>query len=153
MRHSRYLWIVMIIMSCLVVIITWKSPQNVVSAMTQPQFADSPRVVVQRFWDCLDTRQLDLVDQFLAGKEMSPTGKKEIENWKSLVEKKPLLSLQKLEFLSSSSPQSVIIRVSWTSPLKENFTATYSMETQQTSTGWKISQIQKITPQSMADLH
>ncbi|WP_434512618.1 hypothetical protein [Desulfitobacterium sp. AusDCA] len=152
MRHSRYLWFVMIIMSCLVTIIAWKSPQNVVSAMAQPQFADSPRVVVQRFWDCLDTRQLDLVDQFLSGKEMSPTGKHEIENWKSLVEKNPLLSLQKLEFLSSSSPQSILIRVSWTSPLKENVTATYAMETQSTSSGWKISQIQKFSPQSMVNL-
>lgn len=152
MRHSRYLWFVMIIMSCLVIIIAWKSPQKVVSAMVQPQFADSQRVVVQRFWDCLDNRQLDLVDQFISGKEISPMGKHEIENWKSLVEKNPLLSLQKLEFLSSSTPQAVVIRVSWTSPLKENVTATYSMETRSTSSGWKISQIQKITPQSMANL-
>lgn len=150
MRHSRYLWYFMIIMSCLVIMIAWKTPQSVVSAMAQPEFADSPRVAVQRFWDCLDNRQMELADQFLLNQELSPLGKYEIESWKGHVENNPFLSLKELEFLSSSSQKDMMIRVSWASPLKENLTATYVIETQSTSEGWKISQIKKITPQSMA---
>lgn len=150
MRHSRYLWFLMIIMSCLAVMIAWETPQTVVSAMTKPQFADSPRVAVQRFWDCLDTRQLELADQFLLSQDMSPHGKDEIKQWKELVQKNPFLSLKKLELLNSPSQQNMLIRVSWASPLNENLTATYAIETQSTPDGWKISQIKKITPQSMA---
>lgn len=150
MRHSRYLWFLVIIMSCLVVMVAWKTPQAVVSAMVQPQFADSPRAAVQRFWDCLDNRQLELADQFLLSREMAPLGKHEVESWKDLIEKNSLLSMQKLEFLSSTSPQAFVISVFWASPLNERFSATYSIETQSTPSGWKISQFKKITPQSMA---
>lgn len=150
MRQSRYLWFLMIILSCLVVMIAWKTPQAVVSAMAQPQFADSPRVAVQRFWDCLDNRQLELADQFLISQDLSPLGKYEVENWKERVEKDPFLSMKKLEFLSSSSQQDMMIRVSWDSPLHENLSTTYAIRTQSTPEGWKIAQIKKITPQSMA---
>ena len=151
MRHSRYLWFLLISIGCIVVMSALKTPQAVVSAMTQPQFADSPRVAVQRFWNCLDTRQLDLAEKFLVRTEMTPLGKHEVENWEDLVERNPLISLQKLEFLSSSSPQSLMIRVSWASPLDEKVSATYSVETQSTPDGWKISQIQKIISQSLAN--
>ncbi|AHF06725.1 hypothetical protein [Desulfitobacterium metallireducens] len=150
MRHSRYLWLLMIIMSCLVVMIAWKTPQAVVSAMAQPQFADTPRVAVQRFWDCLDTRQLEMADQLLLSQDLSPLGEYEVEKWKELVERDPFLSMKKLEFLSSSSQEDIIIRVSWASPLRENLSATYAIKTQSTPEGWKITQIKKITPQSMA---
>lgn len=150
MRHSRYLWILMISAICLVVVIAWKTPQSVVSAMAQPQFADSPRVAVQRFWDCLDNRQLELADQLILSQELSPMGMHEIATWKELVEKNPFLSLKKLEFLSASSQKGMLIRVTWASTLQDNITATYAIETQSTSEGWKISQIKKVTPQSMA---
>lgn len=150
MRHSRYLWFVIIVVSCLIVMITWKTPQTVVSAMTQPDFADSPRVAVQRFWNCLDTRQCELADQFLIRQDMNELSQKEIENWMTLVKKNPLISLQKLEFLSSSSPLSVLIRVFWVSPLDEKISAVYMCETQSTPSGWKISQLKKVASQSMA---
>ncbi|HVJ50363.1 hypothetical protein [Desulfitobacterium sp.] len=151
MRHSRYLWFLMIIMSCLVVMIAWKTPQAVVSAMAQPQFADSPRVAVQRFWNCLDNRQLELADQFLLSREMTPLGKHEVESLKDLVKKNPFISMKKLEFLNSSSPQdNMMISISWDSPLHEKLSSTYAIETRSTPEGWKISQITKITSQSLA---
>lgn len=149
MRHSRYLWFLVIILGCMVVMMAWKTPQTVVSAIAQPQFADSPRVAVQRFWDCLDKRQLELAEQFLLSQDLSSFGKQEVEIWKEQVEKNPFLSLKKLEFLNSSSEQEMMIRVFWTSPLKEDLSASYAIETKATSEGWKISQIKKITPQSM----
>lgn len=150
MRHSRYLWLLMIIVSCLVVVIAWKTPQSVVSAMAQPQFTDSPRVAVQRFWDCLDNRQLELADQLILSQELSPLGIQEVENWKELVEKNPFVSLKNLEFLSVSSPKDMMVRVSWASSLQDDVIVTYAIETQSTSEGWKISQIKKVVPQSMA---
>jgi hypothetical protein len=151
MRHSRYIWLLGITLICLIGITAWKSPQAVMVALTAPQNADSPRVAVQRFWGYLDSRQLELAEQLILSKQMNPLGKHEVETWEDRVEKNPLINLKKLEFVESSSPNVIIVRVNWSSPLNEEIRETYVMETVSSPEGWKIVQISKMSTQSLAD--
>lgn len=151
MRHSRYVWLLGITLMCLIGITAWKSPQAVMVALAEPQYADSPRVAVQRFWGYLDSRQLELAEQLLIPKQMNPLGKHEVEQWVARVEQNPLITLKKLEFLDSQIPNMIMVKVEWSSPLKEKFSETYVMETQSTLDGWKIVQIQKLSVQSLVE--
>jgi hypothetical protein len=149
MRHSRYVWLLVISLMCLLGITAWKSPQAVMFALAEPQYADSSRVAVQRFWGYLDSRQLALAEQLIVPKQMNPMGKYQVELWEDRVQKNPLITLKNLEFMESSSPNVIIVRVNWSSPLKEGIRETYAMETQSTLEGWKIVQITKVSPQSL----
>lgn len=150
MRHSRYVWLFGITLMCLIGITAWKSPQAIMVALTEPKYADSPRVAVQRFWGYLDSRQLDLATELLIPKEMNPLGKHEVELWEDRVERNPLITLKKLEFVDPSSPNMITVRVEWSSPLNEKIIETYMMETRSTPEGWKITQIKKMSEQSFA---
>lgn len=150
MARSRYVWLMGITLICLFGIVAWKSPQAVMVALTEPQYADSPRVAVQRFWGYLDTRQLDLAEQLLMSKELNPLGQQEFQLWKNQVKNNPLISLKKLEFVDSTQPNVIMVNVEWSSPIKEKIVETYVIETQPTSEGWKIIQIQKVNAQSLA---
>lgn len=150
MARSRYVWLMGITLICLFGIVAWKSPQAVMVALTEPQYADSPRAAVQRFWGYLDTRQLELAEQLLMSKELNPLGQQEFQLWKNQVKNNPLISLKKLEFADSAQPNVVMVNVEWSSPIKEKIVETYVMETQSTSEGWKIIQIQKVNAQSLA---
>ncbi|ACL21049.1 hypothetical protein DesLBE_0322 [Desulfitobacterium sp. LBE] len=150
MARSRYVWIMGITLVCLLGIVAWKSPQSVMVSLTQPHYADSPQAAVQRFWGYLDTRQLELAEQLLMAKELNPLGQQEFELWKAQVKNNPLISLKKMELADSPQPNSVLVNVEWTSPAKEKIVQTYVMETQATSEGWKIIQIQKLDVQSLA---
>ncbi|AFM00825.1 MULTISPECIES: hypothetical protein [Desulfitobacterium] len=150
MTRSRYVWIMGVTLICLLGIVAWKSPQAVMVSLTQPQYADSPRAAVQRFWGYLDTRQLELAEQLLVAKELNPLGQQEFELWKTQVRNNPLISLKKLGIADSPDPNSVMVNVEWTSPIKEKIVQTYVMQTQSTSEGWKIIQIQKVDVQSLA---
>lgn len=150
MRHSRYVWLMGITLMCLIGITAWKSPQAVMVALAEPQHADSPRVAVQRFWGYLDSRQLELADQLLIPKQLNPLGKHEVEQWVARVEQNPLITLKKLEFVDSQLPNVIMVKVEWSSPLKDKISETYAMETQSTPEGWKIVQIQKMSVQSLA---
>lgn len=151
MRHSRYVWLLGITLMSLIAITAWKSPQAVMVALAEPQYADSPRVAVQRFWGYLDSRQLELAEQLLVPKQMNPLGKHEVELWEARVEQNPLITLKKLEFADSPSPNMIIVKVEWSSPLKEKIVETYALETQSTPEGWKILQFKKMSVQSLAD--
>lgn len=153
MRHSRYVWLLGITLICLFGITAWKSPQAVMVALTEPQYADSPRVAVQRFWGYLDARQLDLAEQLILGKEMNPLGKQEVHVWQERVQQNPLINLKKIEFEDSlESKAKVVVRVHWASALKEEILETYVIETRQTPEGWKILQMDRINQQSSAGL-
>lgn len=151
MRYSRYVWLLGITLMCLIGITAWKSPQAVMVALAEPQYADSPRVAVQRFWGYLDSRQLDLAEHLIIPKQMNPLGKHEVEQWVARVEQNPLITLKKLEFVDSQIPNVIMVKVEWSSPLKEKILETYAMETQSTLEGWKIVQIQKMSVQSLAE--
>lgn len=150
MARSRYVWIMGITLVCLLGIVAWKSPQSVMVSLTQPHYADSPQAAVQRFWGYLDTRQLELAEQLLMDKELNPLGQQEFELWKAQVKNNPLISLKKMELADSPQPNSVVVNVEWTSPVKDKIVQTYVMETRATSEGWKIIQIQKLDVQSLA---
>ncbi|SHN82399.1 hypothetical protein [Desulfitobacterium chlororespirans] len=150
MARSRYVWIMGITLVCLLGIVAWKSPQSVMVSLTQPHYADSPQAAVQRFWGYLDTRQLELAEQLLMDKELNPLGQQEFELWKAQVKNNPLISLKKMELADSPQPNSVLVNVEWTSPVKDKIVQTYVMETRATSEGWKIIQIQKMDVQSLA---
>jgi hypothetical protein len=151
MRHSRYVWLLGITLMCLFGVTAWKSPQAVMVALSEPQHADSPQVAVQRFWGYLDSRQLNLAEQLLLGKEMNPLGKHEVEVWEDRVQRNPLINLKKLEFIDSEDSNSIFVRVNWSSPLEEEILETYIMETSETAEGWKITQMKRMTPQSSAN--
>lgn len=150
MARSRYVWIMGITLVCLLGIVAWKSPQSVMVSLTQPHYADSPQAAVQRFWGYLDTRQLELAEQLLMAKELNPLGQQEFELWKAQVKNNPLISLKKMELADSPQPNSVLVNVEWTSPVKDKIVQTYVMETRATAEGWKIIQIQKLDVQSLA---
>ncbi|MEL1135851.1 hypothetical protein AAC978_11760 [Desulfitobacterium sp. THU1] len=150
MARSRYVMVMAITLMCLIGIVSWKSPQAVMVALTEPQYADSPRVAVQRFWGYLDTRQLELAEQLVLAKDLNPFGQQEVELWKKQVTNNPLISLKKLEFANSLDPNIVMVSVEWSSPVKDKILETYLMETRSTAEGWKIIQIQKVNAQSLA---
>lgn len=150
MTRSRYVWLMGITLICLLGVVAWKSPQAVMVALTEPQYADSPQAAVQRFWGYLDTRQLELAEQLIDPKILNPLGQQEYALWESRVKNNPLINLKKLEFGSSAHPNVVVVNVEWTSPIKEKIVETYLMETQSTEEGWKITQIQKLNAQSLA---
>lgn len=150
MTRSRYVWLLGITLICLFGIVAWKSPQAVMVALSEPQYADSPQAAVQRFWGYLDTRQLDLAEQLIDPKNLNPLGQQEYALWKNRVKDNPLISLKKLEFGNYPNPNIVLVNVEWTSPIKEKIVETYLMETQPTDLGWKINQIQKLNAQSLA---
>lgn len=150
MRHSRYVWLLGITLMCLLGITAWKSPQAVMVALVKPQHADSPRVAVQRFWGYLDSRQLDLAEQLVLGQEMNPLDKHEVDLWKERVERNPLLNLKNLDLEDTKNPNSLIVRVNWTSPLKEQVLETYAIELRETPEGWKIFKMKQVSEQSLA---
>lgn len=149
MARSRYVWLMGITLICLLGIVAWKSPQTVMVALTQPEYAESPRAAIQRFWGYLDTRQLELAEQLLLTKELNPLGQKEFELWKGQVTNNPLISLKKMELADSPQPNILMVNVEWSSPIKEKIVDTYVMETKSTSEGWKIIQIQRVNVQSL----
>ncbi|MGE4273199.1 MAG: hypothetical protein AB7E31_10060 [Desulfitobacterium sp.] len=150
MARSRYVMVMAITLMCLIGIVSWKSPQAVMVALTEPQYADSPRVAVQRFWGYLDTRQLELAERLVLAKDLNPFGQQEVELWKKQVTNNPLISLKKLEFANSLDPNIIMVSVEWSSSVKDRILETYLMETRSTAEGWKIIRIQKVNAQSLA---
>jgi len=145
MRQSRYLWLLGISLFCLMTIIVLKTPQAVISTLADPQYGSSPRTTIQQFWKFMDLRQTNLARDLL----ILPKGsmdESEFAAWESLMNKDPLLSLQKVEFMNpdlENSPE-VIVRVSWTSSVEKVMTALFSMNLVQTENGWKIKGIKRI---------
>jgi hypothetical protein len=147
MRHSRYVWVLGLSLFCLFTIITFKTPQAVISALADSHYGNSPRSTVQHFWKLMDLRQTDLASDLLS----LPAGssdENELKVWVTRLNKDPLLSLQKLEFMNSDSSstisQTVVVRVFWTSPLQTAENEIFSMSLKQTEKGWLIQRIKRM---------
>ena len=149
MRQSRYLWILGLSIICVVTIISFQTPQTVISVLAHPNYQNNSRTVIQRFWDLLDSRQTDLAQGLL----LLPPGSAdaaEFKTWKETLDKDPLLSLQKVEFLNQETTQnsagapSIVVRVSWTSPIQNVQTVSYLMGLKATDNGWRIQQFKRL---------
>lgn len=145
MRQSRYVWLLGISLFCLMTIIVFKTPQAVISTLADPQYGSSPRTTIQQFWKFMDLRQTDLARELLILSRDS-SDESEFKAWESRMNKDPLLSLQKVEFLNPdlNDSKDVIVRVSWTSSVEKEMQATFSMNLVQSESGWKIKGIKRI---------
>ena len=145
MRYSRYVWFLGLSFFCLITIIAFKTPQTVVSALADPHYGDSPQKTVQHFWKLMDLRQTDLARDLLIVPEGS-LDQKEFSAWETRLNKDPLLSLQKLEFMNSDAALSlgVVVRVYWKSPTENVQYVTFSINLKQSEKGWRIEGIKRI---------
>ena len=147
MRQSRYVWLIGLSLLCLFTIITFKTPQTVISALADSHYRDSPRSTIQHFWALMDLRQTDLARDLLS----LPAGsldENEFNAWETRLNKDPLLSLKKVEFMNmdpnSATAQAVVLRVFWTSPVQDVQNVTFSMNLKQTEKGWCIERIKRM---------
>ena len=149
MRRSRYVWLLGISLFCLIALISLKTPQTVISTLADPQYGDSPRATIQNFWNLMDRRQTDLARDLLDLPEGS-SDENEFKAWETRLNKDPMLSLQKVEFMNSdsSSSQAEVVRVSWTSVNQGVQRVTFSVNLQQTEKGWRIQRIKQINDPS-----
>ncbi|TGE32345.1 hypothetical protein [Desulfosporosinus sp. Sb-LF] len=145
MRQSRYVWLLGISLFCLISIIALKTPQTVISTMADPQYGNSTRTTVQHFWKLMDLRQTDLARDLLKLPEGS-LDESEFKAWETRLNKNPMLSLQKVEFMTSDLgiSQGVVVRVFWTSPDQGVQHVTFSNDLIQTEKGWRIQRIKRI---------
>jgi len=145
MRHSRYVWVLGLSLFCLITIIALKTPQTVISALADPHYGDSPQQTIQHFWQLMDLRQTDLARDLLIIPEGS-LDQKEFTDWETRLNKDPLLSLKKLEFMNSDSSisQEVVVRVFWTSSIEDVQYVTFSINLKQSEKGWRIERIKRM---------
>ena len=144
MRQSRYVWLIGISLICLFTIVFLKTPQTVISTLADPQNGNSPRSTIQHFWNLMDFRQTNLAQELLD----VPAGSSdegEFRAWETKLNKDPLLSLQKVEFMNlDSSNRQAIVRISWTSPLNEVQSAVFSISLELTDRGWRITSLKRV---------
>jgi len=145
MRNSRFVWFLGLSLFCLVTIIALKTPQTVISALADPHYGDSPQQTIQHFWKLMDVRQTDLAGELLITSEGS-LDQKVFKDWETKLNKDPLLSMQKLEFMNSDLDlsQGVVVRVYWTSPIEAVQYVTFSINLKQSEKGWRIERIKQI---------
>ncbi len=143
MQHSRYVWLIGIISLCLFLTLSWKTPQAVITALADPSYSDSPQITVQRFWNFLDSRQVDLTKRLISS-DATTTSVSLLYEWEKVVEQDALLRLQRVEFLDLRNPQAVIVKVTCSSSLQQVQTAMYSFDVRRTNQGWRIWQIKQI---------
>ncbi|MCO1600407.1 hypothetical protein [Desulfosporosinus nitroreducens] len=145
MRQSRYVWLIGISLLCLMTIVVLKTPQAVISTLADPHYGNSQRTTIQQFWKYMDLRQIDLARDLVSLPKGS-ADESEFKVWETLMNKDPMLSLQKVEFMNPDldSSQDIIVRVSWTSSLEKVQQATFSMSLAKTEKGWQIQGIKQI---------
>lgn len=145
MRHSRYVWLLGLSLLCLITILTFKTPQTVITALADPNYGDSPQMTIQHFWKLMDLRQTDLAHELLVLPEGS-LDEKEFMTWKTRLNKDPLLSLQKVQFMNSEIglSKAAIVRVSWTSSIQEPQFFTFSIHLVHNEKGWRIQGLKQI---------
>jgi hypothetical protein len=144
MQHSRYLLLIGVVLLSLFLILSWKTPQSVMTSMTDPFYSNSPQITIQKFWNFMDLRQADLAKGLIRNEGTPIKGMDLVYEWERIVEEDALLKLQKIEFLDLRNPQAVIIKVTWSSSLHEGQTTMYSFDVRQTNRGWRIWGIKQI---------
>lgn len=145
MRSSRYLWFLGLSILCLVAIISFKTPQSVISALAEAHYGATPQQTIQHFWKLMDLRQMDLARNLVIMPEGSGE-QKEFTEWEAKLDRSPLLTLQKLEFLNSDPAveQGIVVRVFWGSPIEEVFDVMYSFNLKETDKGWQIERMRRL---------
>jgi hypothetical protein len=144
MQHSRYLWLIGIVLLSLFLFLSWKTPQTVMTAMVDPFYSNSPHLTIKKFWNYLDSRQVDLAKGLIRNEGTQIKGIDLVNEWEKLVEEDALIKLQKVEFLDLRNPQAVIVKVTWSSSLNEGQTTMYSFDVRQTNQGWRIWGVKQI---------
>ena len=95
----------------------------------------------------MDLRQTDLARDLLS-LPVGSSDENEFSTWETRLNKDPLLSLQKVEFmnadLNSANSQAVVVRVYWTSPVQDVQNVTFSINLKQTEKGWRIVRIKRM---------
>jgi len=97
----------------------------------------------------MDLRQTDLARDLLILPEGS-SDENEFKAWATRLNKDPMLSLQKVEFMNTDLgiSQAVVVRVSWTSLDQGVQRVTFSINLKQTENGWRIQRIKQINDPS-----
>lgn len=137
MRHSRYVWVIGLILIAFLGMMAWESPQVVWTTLADPGYNDSARATVQHFWNLMDARQLDLARNLFT--ENSDQALTEFRNWQEHLTTDPFLSVQRLEFVSTDDPLKIVTRVYWNSlnPV------TFHFALQKTNESWRIIQMHR----------
>lgn len=145
MRHSRYLCLLGITILCLFGFIALKTPHTVISALADSHYGESERMTVQHFWNLMDLRQTDLA-QDLLDLQAGSSDDNEFRDWKTRLNKDPLLSLQKIEFINPelADEQTMIVRIVWISSVQQAEQVTFSFKLLQTEKTWHIVQFKQI---------
>jgi hypothetical protein len=144
MQHSRYLWLIGVVLLSLFLILSWKTPQTVMTSMSDPFYSDSPQLTIQKFWNFLDLRQVDLAKGLIKNEGTSIDGIELVYEWERIVEEDALLKLQKVEFLDLRNPQAVVVKVIWNSSPEKVQSKIYSFDVRKTNQGWRIWGIKQI---------
>lgn len=145
MRYSRYVWFLGLSILCLVTIISFKTPQAVVSALAESHYGETPQQTIQHFWKLMDLRQTNLAKELVIMPEGSGE-EKEFQEWEKKLNNYPLLTLQKVEFLNAdpSASQGVAVRIYWMSPIEEVQHVTFSYGLKKSAKGWQIERMKRI---------
>lgn len=145
MRSSRYVWFIGLSVLCLVTLISFKTPQKVISALAEANYGETPQQTIQHFWKLMDLRQMDLARTLVIMPEGSAE-QKEFAEWASKLNRSPLLTLQKLEFLNTNPAltQGIVVRVYWSSSIEEIPFVTYSFNLSKTDKGWLIERMKRV---------
>lgn len=144
MQHSRYFWLIGFVLLSFFLILSSKTPQAVITAMTDPFYTNSPQSTIQRFWNFLDSRQVDLAKGLITNEGAPIKGMDLVYEWERIVEEDALLKLKKVKFLDLRNPQAVIVKVIWSSSPNKVQTTMYSFDVRQTNQGWRIWGIKQI---------
>ncbi|MHB1651188.1 MAG: hypothetical protein ACYCVD_01765 [Desulfitobacteriaceae bacterium] len=143
MHRSRNLWIIVIGLLCLGGMFFKESPQAVLSALAHQGYADSPRAVILHFWNLLDARQIELAKGMI-GDPSSPQTSIELMGLADILDKNPLFSLQKVDFLETDNPQAIVVSVSWVSPPQNVQTIKYTFDVKSMKQGWRIINLKRL---------
>lgn len=141
MRQSRYIWIILISGLCMIGMVFWSGPEKVWSALADGSYGNQSVAVVQRFWQALDLRQTSLAQAMTAEDNAAD---QELDYWTDLVNRDPLIKLQKTEFIEVETPESLMVRVVWSDGMGETYSFSYAFVMRETEQGWKIQSINKV---------
>jgi hypothetical protein len=121
----------------------------VISALANPHDGDTPQETIQHFWKLMDLRQTDLAHELLIVPENS-LDEKEFKLWETRLNKNPMLSLQKVQFMNSQTDpfQPAVVRVYWTSSLGDAQFVTFSIKLIKVENSWRIQGLKLIQDHS-----
>lgn len=132
MRHSRYIWVIGLILVAFLGMMVWESPEVVWTALADPGYNDSARATVQHFWNLMDSRQLDLAHHLFS--DNSAKALAEFRTWEKQLRGDPFLAVQRVDFIAADNPQRIVTKVYW----NDHNPTTFLFALEQTKDGWRI---------------